>query len=177
MTTDVARVTPDPVTADPLRPLRAALLAAARDDAGRSVRAAESAAGERLVEARASADGLLAEARTRGESEAATLVAAEAAAAQRAARRVVLTAQREVYDRLRTAAGMAVRDLLTDDATRARLAATLRSRLGGDAEVAPTPDGGLRATAADGRAVDASVATLVDLALDTLDGEALWSTP
>ena len=177
MTTDLARATPGPATADPLRPLRAALLAAARDDAERSLRSAEAAAGERLAEARTRADGLLAEARARGEAEAATLVAAEAAAAQRAARRVVLTAQREVYDRLRTAAGAAVRDLLTDDATRARLAATLRSRLGGDAEVAPTPDGGLRATADDGRAVDASVATLVDLALDTLDGEALWSTP
>lgn len=177
MTTDLARTAPGPATADPLRPLHAALLATARDDAERTVRAAETAAVERLAEGRTRADGLLAEARARGEAEAATMVAAEAAAAQRAARRVVLTAQREVYDRLRTAAGAAVRDLLADDASRARLAAMLRSRLGGDAEVVPTPDGGLRATAPDGRAVDASVVTLVDLALDTLDGEALWSTP
>ncbi len=177
MTTDLARTAPGPATAEPLRPLRAALLATARDDAERSVRAAEAAAGDRVAEARTRADALLAEARARGAAEAATMVATEAAAAQRAARRVVLTAQREVYERLRKAGGAAVRDLLTDDDTRTRLAATLRSRLGGDAEVAATPDGGLRATAPDGRAVDASVATLVDLALDTLDGEALWSTP
>ena len=67
---------------------------------------------------------------TRGEAEAAAMVAAEAAAAQRAARPVVLTAQREATSACATAARAAVRDLLADDAVRARLARCSGSRLG-----------------------------------------------
>ena len=177
MTTDVAQAAPGLAADDPLGPLRAALLAAARQTAERTVRSAEAAAGERLAEARAHAAELMAEARTRGEAEAASLMATESAAAHRAARLVVLAAQHAVYQQLRAAACVAVRDLLADETNRARLAALLRSRLGEAAVVISTADGGLHATSSDGRAVDASCGALVDLALGTLDGEALWSAP
>ena len=72
---------------------------------------------------------------------------------------------------------VAVGSLREDPATRTRLEAVVRRRLGDpDATVVPPPDGGLVGETADGRRVDASVAALVDAALAETDLEQLWTT-
>jgi hypothetical protein len=55
------------------------------------------------------------------------------------------------------------------------MVAVLRTRLGDVVTVSDTADGGLRAIATDGRTVDASVGTLADTILATVDLEPLWS--
>lgn len=160
-----------------LEPLRAALLSQAQAGSD-AVRADADADGELLlVAARDEADRLLSRARAQGEVEAAARQAVEQARTRRAARAVVLAAQREAYDELVRQARVAVGSLLEDPATRTRLEAVVRRRLGDpDATVVPHPDGGLVGETADGRRVDASVAALVDSALTEIDVEQLWAT-
>ena len=159
-----------------LEPLRAALFARARAEADRVRAAADHDARQVLDAARAEAEALLADARARGSADAAALDAVEVARRRRAARSVVLGAQRAAYDELRSRACAAVQVLLADPARRARLADVARGRLGDRAIVRDAPDGGVVAQTPDGRSLDASVAALVDGALEDLDLEQLWAS-
>lgn len=158
-----------------LEPLRAALLARARADADNQRAAAEDA-GRRVVEAaQREADAALDEARSRGEADAAGLLAVERAQARRTARAVVLAAQRAAYDELCRQARAAVADLLADPDRHRRLAVTVRERLGDGAIVRDDPAGGVVAESPDGRRIDASVDALVGTAMGELDLEQLWA--
>ena len=167
---------PSDPTALALEPLRAALLARATTEADRLRADAEAEARRRVDAARREAGQLVADARTRGAVEAGWILAAEDASARRAARAVVLTAQREAWEHLREESRAAVRALLRDPAVRARLAARLTERLPG-ATIHDLADGGLSAQTTDGRSVDASVEALVERALPVIEGERLWSAP
>jgi len=159
-----------------LQPLRAALLTAAgaEADACRSAAATEGVA--LLAKARLEGEALLTEARARGSSDGAIRVSAERARVQREARQIVLLAQHAAYDDLRRQAVAAVRALLEEPGERQRLAQALRDRLGSEVVVRDHPDGGLSGESADGRVVDASVGSLVDAALATVDLPSLWAT-
>lgn len=158
-----------------LEPLRRALLADAHARAERSRGAAEDAGRRAVAAAEEQVAAMLSRSRARGEEEGAALRRADQARARSSARAALLEARREVYERLRERSRAEVRDLLAEPGSRALLATTLRARLGQDAEVDDTGDGGLVARAPDGRVVDGSVATLVDAALATLDLEGLWT--
>jgi len=160
-------------TCDALAPLRAALVAAATAEADGMREAAQADARRRLEEARHRADALVAEARAQGESDAAWVLAGERTLARRAARGLVLAAQRDAYERVHREALVAVRALLVDPTARDRLAELLRTRLPG-ATVRTLEDGGLAADTADGRSADASAEALVALALRAFDGRRLW---
>ena len=168
-----ARGVPADAMRDSLAPLCAALLAAATAEADRLREEADADARHRLETARHQADTLVAEARADGEADASWVLTTERTAARRAARGVVLAAQREAYEQLRRASLVAVRALLAEPAARDGLAALLRARLPG-ATLRDLDDGGLAAEAADGRRVDASAEALVDRALRSVDGARLW---
>lgn len=158
-----------------LEPVREALLAGAGAEADR-LRAAAQADGERAIaEARDTVADLLAAARAKGEAEGAELLAAEQTAVGRATRAALLGAQRAAYEELRRTVGRAVRGLLREPELRGLLTAAVTRRLGDLAAVRETEDGGLCALAPDGRSIDASVGTLVDSALASLDLEQLWT--
>ncbi len=148
-----------------LEPLRIALLARARTDADNQRAAAEDE-GRRVVEAaRREADAALAEARSRGEADAAGMLTVERAQARRTARAVVLAAQHAAYDELCRQARAAVADLLADPDRHRGLAVIVRERLGDGAVVRDDPAGGVVAESPDGRRIDASVGALVTAAM------------
>lgn len=158
-----------------LRPLRRALLAAARAEADGVRGAAREAGRQDVAAAEGEVAAMLARARAQGEADGAALRRADEARARSAARTDHLVAQREAYEHLRRTAGEAVAALLREPGNRERLAESLRRALGGRATVADTDDGGLSARAPDGRSIDASVGALVDRALAGLDLERLWT--
>ena len=154
--------------------LRTALLSAARAEA-EQLRRSASEEGQALVgQAREQAAGVLATAAAEGEAEGTELAARAASRAEQQARGVLLEAQHAAYRQLVDAARRAVADALRESDRRAALASVLRTRLGGEAELGDTADGGLWARAADGRTVDAAVGTLVAQAMEGLDLEQLW---
>ena len=158
-----------------LDPLRTALLAAAHAEAEQLSRSAVQE-GEALVgSAREQVARVLDAARAEGEAEGRELAARAGLLSEQRARAVVLEAQHAAYRQLVAAAGRAVAAALREPDRRTALTCALRTRLGGEAEVDDTADGGLRATAPDGRTVDGSVATLVARAMEGLDLEQLWS--
>lgn len=157
-----------------LEPLREALLANARTEAGQLLRAAEESGRQEISAAEDEVATLLARARAQGEADGAALRRVDEAAARSAARARLLAAQLAAYEELRRRSREAVRALLREPGIRDRLAGALRQTLG-DADVSDTDDGGLFARAPDGRSVDASVAALVDAALADLDLEQLWT--
>jgi regulator of protease activity HflC (stomatin/prohibitin superfamily) len=159
-----------------VEPLRRALLrrADAAADALRAAAEREARAATDAAEQQAAA--VLARARADGEADAAQRQAEDRARSRREARRVVLAAQRAVYDELRARARAAVRELLADPDAQRRLVALVRTRLGPDAQVRPLPSGGVVGELPDGRRVDASVDTLVEQALAGLDLAPLWAT-
>jgi flagellar biosynthesis/type III secretory pathway protein FliH len=159
-----------------LAPVRRALLDAARDEAETRRAAAEEDARAVRAEADERAAGVLAEARRRGEADGADRVRSERAAARREARAVVQRARQESYDRVREAAVGAVGELLDHAAARDRLRALVVEELGEDARFTEAPGGGVVGEAPDGRRVDASATRLVDLAMDRVDLEGLWSS-
>lgn len=160
---------------DPLAPLEDALLARARAEADAVLAAAWEEAARVRREAQEEATALADDARARGEEDARAVLAFERSHARRAARDVVLQAQRDAHESLRRAAVEAVRARLTDPRTAAALAGLVRSRLGPEGTVTEHPAGGVVGTAPDGRTVDASVPVLVASALADLDLEQLWS--
>ena len=157
-----------------LDPLRTALLAAAHAEA-EQVRRSAAEGGRALVDgARDQAARVLASAAADGEADGRELAAQAARRAEQRARTVVLEAQHTAYRQLVDAAVRAVALALREPDRRAALAAALRTRLGGEAELGDTIDGGLWARAPDGRTVDGSVGTLVAQAMEGLDLEQLW---
>lgn len=149
MTASPPRLLPHPPpAADPLAPVRAALLAQARREAHLLLRGADEAADRMLGEARAEADRLLAAARAQGEADAAAALADTRARARRRARARVLAARRSAYDELTRQARAAARVLGgSEEAATVRgiLRERARARLGPAAVVRDTPDGGVLA--------------------------------
>jgi vacuolar-type H+-ATPase subunit E/Vma4 len=163
-----------------LEPARAALLAAAREQAAGLVARAEEEGRRHLAEARARVEALLAEARAQGTADAATGAAEDLAQARRRGRRAVLEAQATVYAELRDAVWEGVRTLLADPSRRTALEAALRLRLAaiaadGDAVITGRGDGGVVASAG-GCTLDVSVQALVDAVTADVDLEQLWTT-
>ena len=157
-----------------LDPLRTALLAAARAEA-EQLRRSAAEEGQALVDgAREQAARVLASAAAEGEADGRELAARAASRAEQRARAIVLEAQHTAYRQLVEAARRAVALALHEPDRRAALEAALRTRLGGEAELGDTADGGLWARAPDGRTVDGSVGTLVAQAMEGLDLEQLW---
>jgi vacuolar-type H+-ATPase subunit E/Vma4 len=164
---------------DPLLPVRQALLARAASEAERLLAEADADAGAILIRARREADAIRAEARAEGEADAAQLLAAERARGRRRARAVVLGAERESYDELRSRIARALPSLRTDPAYRDwvdSLGAQVRALLGADATVTEHPDGGVSGEVT-GRRVAYTLAGLADRALEALgpDVETMWA--
>jgi hypothetical protein len=168
-------VTDTEVRKQALEPLTAALLARARADADGERAAAEQEGQQLVATATGEAEALLANAQALGEADAAGLLAADRAQARRAARGVVLGAQRAAYDELRHRSRAAVAELLANPERHRRLAVTVRDRLGEGATARDHPAGGVVAESPDGRRIDASVDALVEAALAGLDLEQLWA--
>jgi hypothetical protein len=120
---------------------------------------------------------MCAQARAAGRADAAGVCAAELARARRAARELVLTAQRDAYDELGRRTGDALRDPARIAVLRSALAARARAALGETAAIVDHPSGGVVGQVA-GRRVDCSIDALVEHVLatraDRLAG--LWSS-
>lgn len=165
--------------ADPLAPVRETVLTRARADADRTLAEADADAAAILARAQSEADAILAEARDQGESDAAQVLAAERARVRRGARAVVLAAQREAYDELRSRVLQALPALRDDPAYgpwRDRLADHARTVLGADAVVSEPAEGGVVAEA-NGRRALYTLGGLAGRVIDAIgpDVERLWS--
>lgn len=158
-----------------LEPLRSALLAHARAEAERTRERAAQDAAALLESARAEVEAQVSDARRQGEADGRALLRGERARLERLNRTAVLGAQRRAYEELVERATDAVRSVLTDPVARRRLEERVRERLGPDAVIVESGDGGVRASTADGTAVDASVRALVENAVHGLDLEELWA--
>ncbi len=166
--------------ADPLAPVRAALLAAAQQDAERVLSAARSKSDAVLARAAQERERLLADARARGEADAGRLLDAERARTRRQARTMVLRAQGQAYEDLRRRAVGAVSALRDDPAYPAlldRLRRQARALVGPDAQVLEPSEGGVVAEAA-GRLVVLTLPALAEQVLDRglPDLEGLWNS-
>ncbi|MFZ5869268.1 MAG: V-type ATP synthase subunit E family protein [Actinomycetota bacterium] len=165
-------------TADPLAPVRAALVDRAREDAANEVERARQEAREILARARREADAIRAEARAQGEVDAEALLVAARLRARRHARAVVLRARRDVYDEARRQVRQRVSELRDQPAYRLlldSLEARAREVLGADALVTEPPEGGVVAES-HGRRFVCTLTELADRALArTADMEGLWS--
>lgn len=158
-----------------LRPLRDALIAAARRDADAVVAAATAEAEELVTAATQAAERRIALARAEGAADARRAAAAELAAARLQARTILLTARSSIDDELRARVLEQVREL-RDDVTYDGLRVALRRRgqaLLGDTAACHEPDGGGVVVEAAGRRVDASLDALAQWAVDAaIDAEA-----
>ncbi len=126
---------------DPLAPVREALLADARSEAGRTLAEADAEVDAVRARTAAECDRIRREARARGEADAEELLGAERARVRRQARAVVLRARGEAYDELRRRArdaAVALRTVPDYPALRARLVEQARS-LVGTVRWSPTP--------------------------------------
>jgi hypothetical protein len=168
-----------PVGADALSPVRAALVGEAVQQAEK-IRAAASAEAEAVVAAaRGQAEEILSQARVRGELDGRSAAASRRAMSRRAARGVVLAAQRDAYSELRRRVHEAVCALREDPVyprLRDRLEGLARGLAGPSATVACHPAGGVVAEGP-GTFVDCSLPRLADRAVDALGAEVtgLWS--
>ena len=165
--------------ADPLLPVREALLACARADAERLLAEVDAEGDAIIARAQAEADAIRAEARAQGEADAAAVLVAERARGRRQARAVVLAAQRESYAGLRTRVVEQVATLRGDPWYAAwcdGMREEVRSALGPDAVVSEHPEGGVLGEAS-GRRVAFTLVVLAERALDALgpDVEGLWT--
>ena len=157
------------VNREGLRPLREALVAAARREADARVAAATVRAEELLNTARQAAEKRVASAREEGAADARRSAAAELATARSQARTVVLTTRSSLDDELRARVLERVREL-RDDATYDSLRVALQRRgraLLGDAAAYHEPDVGGVIIEAAGRRIDASLDALAQWAVDT----------
>ncbi|MEU6611167.1 hypothetical protein ABZ922_40110 [Streptomyces shenzhenensis] len=165
--------------ADPLDPVRAALLRAAHAAADEVRGRARTDAEETLRAARASAEEVLARARDRGAAEGAVAAAGERVRAVQDAWAAELAARAAVYAELRAGVREGVRRALARGAVpQARLTERARALLGADAHVTAAPAGGVTAEVP-GRRVDLSADALADRALERLGARAaaLWEPP
>lgn len=165
--------------ADALVPVREALLASARDDAAATRSRSTADARTALASAAEQAEQIRRRARLEGIADADAAVAADRRDAQRDARAMVLRARREAYDRLREAARARVRALRDEPdfpAARQRLEGAVHARLGPDARIVDSPDGGLIGVTA-GRRLDLSLRHFADRATDTVLAHATAEEP
>lgn len=167
------------VTADPLAPVREALLADARGDADRLLDEADADVEAVCRRTAAECDRIRREARARGEKDAEELVVAERARARRQARAVVLRARGQAYDDLRHRvheAALALRDATDYPELRERLAGQARALVGDSARVSESADGGVVAEDGGRRAV-LSLTALAERVLERMgpDLEGLWA--
>ncbi|MFE6685870.1 hypothetical protein ACFVFQ_05260 [Streptomyces sp. NPDC057743] len=172
-------MTPAPTaTADPLAPVRTALLRAAEAEAERLVAEARRDAATTLAAARSAAATTLREARHRGERDGARAASATLARARRTARAGLLEAQAAAYDELREEVLRRARQCWREAsraAVRERLTGLVRQALGPEATVTEHPRGGVVGTA-DGRCVDLSLDAVAGRVLDQAGAEVerLW---
>ncbi|WP_439657894.1 hypothetical protein ACSHWB_36670 [Lentzea sp. HUAS TT2] len=161
---------------DALAPVRAALLTRARADAERELAAARLDADATLASARAEARTILGKAARAGRADAVSSIAAEHEKARRAARRLELNAQREIYDELHRRVTDAVALAFAEPGRRDDLVSMIRAELGAGATVRDAARGGATGEAA-GRVVDLGVEAVADRAVDALGDEvrALWT--
>lgn len=167
------------VPAEPLAPVREALLADARGDADRIF--AEADADVEAVRRRTAeeCDRIRREARSRGAADAEEMAAAERARARRQARAVVLRARGRAYDGLRRQvrdAAVALAGSADYPELRARLVEQARALVGDSARVSETADGTVVAEDGGRRAV-LSLAVVAERLLDRMgpDLEGLWA--
>ncbi|MFC0530519.1 V-type ATP synthase subunit E family protein [Phytohabitans kaempferiae] len=165
----------DPV----LAPVRAALLARAREEADQIRERSEVDARDAVTAATMEADHIRQHAHAEGEAHAATAVAAARSQAREQARALVLGARREAYERLRDAARRAVARMGAEPEfapIRQRMVAAVRATLGPDAQITDVPDGGV-AGAADGRRLDLSLTGFADRAVQAVAGREAETGP
>ncbi len=164
-------------TADPLAPVRAALLARAQSDAARMLAEADADAAGTLAEAHTEARELRARARAEGEADAEAVASATRARARREARATVLKARSDAFHELRSQVMAAVPSLVHDQAYPAlqdRLADRARAALGPDARITADPAGGVVARSGHRRAAF-TLTALAERVIDQLDLDGLWS--
>ena len=159
-----------------LEPLRVALLTRAGNDADAMRASAEDDGRKAFATAQERSRQMLANARAEGEAQVALLAADERSRARRKARGIVLAAQRQAYEGLCSQVGDAIRRLLADSGWQDRLSVVLRQQLGAEATIHQQAGGGVVGQSADGRSIDASIDTLVDLAVSHLQLEGLWES-
>lgn len=152
------------MTSEALAPVARALLDAARSAAQQTVEQARVEA-QRMVEAaRAESEAALAKARQEGAVDAAGLVRPRRAAGRRAARAMVLSAQRRAYEEFAAQAREAVRRQLDTPQTADVLTALARRTLGSQAVIRRDADGAIVATTT-GRVLELSLDELTDQAV------------
>ena len=163
-----------------LGPLRDAELAQARAEAEAALADADRRAAVELAAAQEKGEELTRRAHVEGAAAAEIAGAHDEAQARRAARALVLAAERELYDELCRRAGEEVSALRGGDAYRAlleELSAVARRQLGAGARLDVDPDGlgGVRGSS-NGRSVDYTLPSVVDRALERLGArtEELW---
>ncbi|MFI0789879.1 hypothetical protein ACH4Q6_30275 [Streptomyces lydicus] len=171
---------PPPVPADPLAPVRAAVLHTAREDARQLVADARRDAAATLSGAHSQAEGLLLQARLQGESEGSRAAAASVSRARRETRSDLLKAKAQACDDLHRRVVELVRRCRREapyPAVRDRLAERAHRTLGPGATVTEHPHGGVVGTAP-GRTTDLSLDALAARALDRAGAgiESLWKT-
>jgi len=162
-----------------LEPVRTALRAVARAEADEVLRDARRRRKELLADARRTADEMLTAARADGESEATAAVNARLAQSRRDARRIVLRAQRDLYDELRQRCRVAAAGLAADpghEELRRHLAARALAQLGPEATLCDSVDGGIVASAGS-RRLDLTLPMLAEQALSRSGAEVaeLWT--
>ncbi len=164
---------------DSLSSVRDALLAQAHRDAAAVLSDADAAVAATMDAARAEAAALRAQARERGELDAAAILAGERAKTARRVRQIVLAQRQIAYESLRRRARDAVSELRHDPSYPALLDA-LRERvtreLGPEAHLWEHERGGIVGEA-EGRSVQYTLDDLADLVVDELgpELEELWS--
>lgn len=172
-------MTTHPALANALAPVREALLADAEREARRLRSSSEQAGRDAVREATAQAERLRARARAEGAADAAAVMAAQRARSGQRARSVVLSAQREEYEALQSAARAALPRLRADaeyPRLRQRMIDTIKLLLGNEADLREGDGGGVIGEAA-GRRVDCSLTRFMERAVDAelaepgVDGE------
>jgi vacuolar-type H+-ATPase subunit E/Vma4 len=157
---------------DALAPVREALLAAARAEAGQIRDRAGADAAATLAVAEATAAQIRDRAHAQGRASGAAAAAAERNRARRAARAGIRRAQRDAYERLRAATHQAVAGLWTgpdQPDLRRRLVAVVTGVLGESATVREADGGGVIGEVP-GRRVDCSLAGFADRAVRAVVG-------
>ncbi|HEU5161037.1 MAG TPA: V-type ATP synthase subunit E family protein [Streptosporangiaceae bacterium] len=155
---------------DPLRPVRDALLAAARDEAGRLRRDAEQDTAAALAAADRQAGAIVSAARTAGRADGEAAAKIATARARREARTTVLAARSAAFDELRLRVRDAVRELRGDPCYPRlieNLSRLARAGAGADTVAVEHLAGGVEAWAP-GTRVDLSVDALADRAVAEL---------
>ncbi len=159
-----------PPLAVAMAPVRAALLVAARRDAGALLAQAGAAAVRTTEEAGTHAARISAEAHAAGVADATAVGNADRARLGRHTRSIVLQAHRDEYDSLRAAARAAVGALRADPGypgARLRMVEIIQTVIGPDAELSEGEGGGVVGAGA-GRRVDLSLTGFADRAAETV---------